>query len=114
MIYLFFQLWPTLYTILLAFTDRKGFGTQLNFIGLANFARLIHDKYFWGSVGNTFIMWLFNFIPQLGIALLFAIWFTDPRLHLKGKNTFRALFYMPNLLTAASVAILFRSLFAFN
>ena len=42
-IYLFFQLWPTLYTILLAFTDRKGFGTQLNFIGLANFARLIHD-----------------------------------------------------------------------
>ena len=112
-IYLFFQLWPTLYTILLAFTDRKGFGTQLNFIGLANFARLIHDKYFWGSVGNTFIMWLFNFIPQLGIALLFAIWFTDPRLHLKGKNTFRALFYMPNLLTAASVAILFRSLFAY-
>ena len=58
-------------------------------------------------------MWLFNFIPQLGIALLFAIWFTDPRLHLKGKNTFRALFYMPNLLTAASVAILFRSLFAY-
>ncbi|MGN0739668.1 MAG: carbohydrate ABC transporter permease [Treponema sp.] len=112
-VYLFFQLWPTLYTILLAFTDKKGFATKLNFIGLQNFARLVKDKYFWGSVGNTFIMWLFNFVPQLGIALLFAIWFTDPRMHLKGKNTFRALFYMPNLLTAASVAILFRSLFAY-
>lgn len=112
-VYLFFQLWPTLYTILLAFTDKKGFATKLNFIGLQNFARLVKDKYFWGSVANTFIMWLFNFVPQLGIALLFAIWFTDPRMHLKGKNTFRALFYMPNLLTAASVAILFRSLFAY-
>lgn len=112
-IYLIFQLWPTIYTVLLAFTDRKGFSQELNFIGLKNFVRLVHDKYFWSSVGNTFIMWLFNFAPQLGIALLFAIWFTDPRLHLKGKNLFRALFYMPNLLTAASVAILFRSLFAY-
>lgn len=112
-IYLIFQLWPTIYTVLLAFTDRKGFNTKFNFVGFDNFIRLVGDKYFWSSVGNTFIMWLFNFAPQLGIALMFAIWFTDPRMHLKGKNLFRALFYMPNLLTAASVAILFRSLFAY-
>lgn len=112
-IYLFFQLWPTIYTVLLSFTDLKGFATKLHFVGLKNFARLIHDKFFWGAIGNTFIMWLINFIPQLGIALLFAIWFTDPRMHLKCKNAFRALFYMPNLLTAASVAILFRSLFGY-
>lgn len=112
-VYLFFQMWPTVYTILLSFTDLKGFATKLNFVGFQNFSRLVHDKFFWGAVGNTFIMWLFNFVPQLGIALLFAIWFTDPRMHLKCKNTFRALFYMPNLLTAASVAILFRSLFGY-
>ena len=46
-IYLFFQLWPTIYTVLLAFTDRKGFSQELNFIGLKNFVRLVHDKYFW-------------------------------------------------------------------
>ncbi len=213
-IYLFFQLWPTIYTVFLSFTDKKGFNTGLHgsiyferpieevmidgdvinerevrrvnkktgeattelvpdklvdqdgkeigkiiikkngkkFVGIRvcshmcknrsykkadvkttdkfrsclvskckgvhliggeNFVTLVKDKYFWGSVGNTFIMWLFNFAPQLGIALLFAIWFTDPRMHLKGKNTFRALFYMPNLLTAASVAILFKSLFGY-
>lgn len=82
-------------------------------VGFTNFSRLVDDKYFWGSVVNTFIMWTFNFAPQLGIALLFAIWFTDPRMQLKGKNLFRALFYMPNLLTAASVAILFKSLFGY-
>lgn len=85
----------------------------VHFVGGTNFKRLFGDGFFWASIGNTFIMWLFNFIPQLGIALLFAIWFTDPRMHLKGKNAFRAMFYMPNLLTAASVSILFRSLFGY-
>ncbi|MCQ2610758.1 MAG: sugar ABC transporter permease [Treponema sp.] len=112
-IYCFFQLWPVIYTILLSFTDLKGFETHLHFTGLENYARLVKDTYFWKSVGNTFIMWGMNFAPQLGIALLFAIWFTDPRMHLRGKSAFRALFYLPNLLMAASVAVLFKSLFAY-
>jgi len=52
-----------------------------------------------------------NFIPQLGIALLLAIYLSDTRLNLAGKGFFRAIVYLPNLLTAASVAILFRYLF---
>lgn len=112
-VYLIFNFWPTLYTILLSFTDLKGFETKMHFIGLPNFQKLIVDKNFWGAVANTFIMWGFNFVPQLGIALIFAIWFTDPRMHIKGKNAFRAIFYLPNLLTAASVAILFKSLFGY-
>ncbi len=114
LVYALFNLWPTVYTILLSFTDLKGFETKMHFIGGSNFVALVKDKNFWGAVINTFIMWGFNFVPQLGIALLFAIIFTDPAMSdLKGKNAFRAIFYLPNLLTAASVAILFRSLFAY-
>ncbi|MCR5045410.1 MAG: sugar ABC transporter permease [Treponema sp.] len=113
-VYAMFNLWPTLYTILLSFTDLKGFETKMHFIGGTNFAALVKDGNFWGAVINTFIMWGFNFAPQLGIALIFAVIFTDPGMNgLKGKNVFRAIFYLPNLLTAASVAILFRSLFAY-
>ena len=112
-VYCVFSLWPVLYTFALAFSDIKGFNTKFNFVGLTNFKRLISDKYFWGSIQNTFIMWGWNFAPQLGIALLFAIWFTDVRLRLKGKGIFRAVFYMPNLLTTASIAILYRSLFGY-
>ena len=36
-IYLIFQLWPTIYTVLLAFTVIKGFSQELTFIGLKNF-----------------------------------------------------------------------------
>lgn len=112
-IFLIFNLWPTIYTFLLSFGDLKGLKTDFKLIGIANFAKLVTDRYFWGAVGNTFIIWGFNFIPQLGLALLFAVWLTNTKLTLHGKNTFRALFYMPNLLTATSVAILFRSLFGY-
>jgi len=113
-VFCIFNLWPTLNTFLLSFSDQKGFSNELNFIGFTNFARLITDGFFWGALGNTFIIWGINFAPQLGLALLFSIWLSDLRLDLAGKNLFRAIVYMPNLLTAASVAMLFRSLFGYG
>jgi multiple sugar transport system permease protein len=108
-----FNLYPTVYTLFLSFTDLKGLNPSFNITGLANFVRLVRDPYFWGAVGNTFIMWGWNFVPQLGIAFLLSIWFSDVTLRLKGCGAVRAIIYMPNLLTAASVAMLFRSLFAY-
>jgi len=114
-VFCIFNLWPTLYTFLLSFTDLKGLrsGLDFNLVGLANFSKLIQDPYFWGALGNTFIIWGINFLPQLGLALVLAIWLSDVRLNLAGKGLFRAIVYMPNLLTAASVALLFRSVFGY-
>ncbi|GBU29389.1 sugar ABC transporter permease [Treponema sp. R8-4-B8] len=109
-----FNLWPTLYTFILSFTDLRGLRTDFNFIGFENFGRLVKDPFFWGALGNTMIIWTFNFIPQLGLALVLSIWLSDIRLNLVGKGLFRAVVYMPNLLTAVSVALLFRSIFGYN
>ena len=116
LVYFLFNLYPTAYTLMLAFTNSKGFSGlsgNYTFVGLKNFAKLVSDQYFWGAVGNTFVMWGWNFAPQLGIALLLSIWLSDIRLKLKGRGFFRAIIYMPNLLTAASVALLYRSLFGY-
>jgi len=115
-VFCIFNLWPTFYTFLLSFTDLQGLrsGLDFKFVGFANYTKLVKDVYFWGALGNTFIIWGFNFIPQLGLALILAIWLSDVRLNLAGKGLFRALVYMPNLLTAASVALLFRSIFGFG
>jgi len=102
-----------MYTFMLGFTDLKGLKSTFAFVGFDNFVKLVKDKYFWEAVANTFIMWGMNFAPQLGIALLLSIWLSDIRLKLKCKGFFRAIIYMPNLLTAASVAMLFRSLFGY-
>jgi len=114
LVFCIFNLWPTLYTFILSFTDLKGLRTDFNFNGITNYIKLVKDSYFWGALGNTFIIWTFNFIPQLGIALVLAIWLSDIRLNLIGKGLFRAVVYMPNLLTTVSVALLFRSIFGFG
>jgi multiple sugar transport system permease protein len=116
LVFCVFNLWPTLYTFILSFTDLRGLrgGMDFTFVGLANFNKLVTDPYFWGALGNTFIIWGINFAPQLGLALILAIWLSDVRLQLGGKGLFRAVVYMPNLLTAASVALIFRSLFGYN
>ncbi|GHV31733.1 cytochrome c biogenesis protein [Spirochaetia bacterium] len=112
-VFLLCSLYPIIYTFLLSFGDLKGLRSDFSFIGLANFQKLIHDKYFWEAIGNTFIIWGLNFIPQIGLALLLSIWLSDINLKLRGKPFFRAIIYMPNLLMAVSVALLYRSLFTY-
>lgn len=85
-----------------------------NFIGFKNFETLVTDKNFWGYFGNTFIIWIIGFIPQIIISLLLAVWFTDARLKLKFTGFFKAVMYMPNLVMASAFGLLFLMLFGQN
>jgi len=113
LVFCVFNLWPTINTFLLAFTNERLDARVVieDFHRFDQFKKLVIDPYFWGALKNTFIIWGLNFTPQLGIALLLAIYLSDTRLNLAGRGFFRAIVYLPNLLTAASVAILFRYLF---
>ena len=65
------------------------------------------------SLKNTAILWIVNFIPQIFFALLFTAWFTSRRNKVKGQGFFKVVFYMPNIITSATIAILFNCLFAY-
>ena len=119
-VFLIFQLYPIFFTFRTSLTDAMGWEKILNnnIIGFNNFKQLFDSNSlvfgkFWGSLGNTMIMWFFNFVPQLGFALILASWFTDSRLHLKGQGFFKTTIFMPNIITAATIGMLFMSLFAF-
>jgi len=86
---------------------------EVTFVGLKNFQRLFADDFFITAVKNTWLLWILNFIPQIGIAMLLAVWFTSGRLKIKGVGIWRTLFYLPNLLMPVAIASLFGSLFAF-
>lgn len=82
-----------------------------NFIGMANYKSLLESdmlKY----AGNTFILWIIGFIPQITIALLLASWFVDLRLKIHGKQFFKVVIYLPNLIMASAFAMLFFALFS--
>ena len=114
--FLVFSLYPTIYTALLGFTDRKGLGnTSFNFLAdpFQNFVTILNNPSFQLSLKNTVTIWLMNFIPQIVLALVLTEWFTNTRRHIRGQGFFKVIFYMPNIITAATIAILFNALFGY-
>lgn len=84
-----------------------------NFIGLENYQSLLESdmlKY----AGNTLILWVIGFIPQIVVALVLACWFSDLRLKIHGKQFFKVVIYLPNLIMASAFAMLFFALFSTN
>ena len=66
-----FQFWPLATTIYYSFFEYFRSGLKIigpNFVGMKNYAAMIKEvpKYF----GNTMIMWLMGFIPQIVVSLL--------------------------------------------
>lgn len=115
--FLVFNLYPTIYTIVLGFTDSKGLG-NITFHILKddpwkNFRAVLNAPTFKTAVVNTFTLWIMNFIPQITLALILTAWFTSRRNQILGQGFFKVVFYMPNIITAASVAILFNALFGY-
>jgi multiple sugar transport system permease protein len=111
--FLIFGLYPVYNTFYLSFTDTTLMSREANFVGLQNFQRLFADDVFTNAVKNTWLIWLLNFIPQIGIALLLSVWFTSTRLKIRAVGGWRATFFLPNLLMPAAIAALFFSLFSF-
>ncbi len=111
-----FMLYPAFYTAVIGFTDLKGLGkTDYHILAnpFQNYSKILKNQSFLTSLSNTFKIWIWNFIPQMLLALILAAWFTDNRMMIKGKGFFKVVFYMPNIITAATVAVLFSSLFGF-
>ena len=84
-----------------------------NFIGMENYLSLLKSdmlKY----AGNTMMLWIVGFIPQIVIALLLASWFVDARLKIRGTQFFKVIIYLPNLIMASAFAMLFFTMFSTN
>ncbi|MBQ3157450.1 MAG: sugar ABC transporter permease [Clostridia bacterium] len=119
-VFLVFQLYPIFFTFRTSLTDAATWAKVLDnkIIGFDNFAKLFAfgtevSNLFWKSLGNTVIMWLFNFVPQISMALILASWFTDSRMRLKFQGGFKVLIFMPNIITAATIGILFMALMGY-
>lgn len=108
-VFLTFNVYPVLRTFYLSFTNYKGFG-DATWAGLDNYIRVFKDKFFWRALKNTIKIWGVNIILQLGLAFLLTIIFSDIKYKIRGLGIFRAVYYLPNLIAATSVAFLFKTL----
>jgi len=108
-VFLVFMLYPVLRTLMLSFTNYKGYGSY-DFVFFDNYIRVFQDKFFWRAFKNTCYIWGINIVLQLGIALILTVVFSDIKYRIKGLGFFRAVFYLPNLIAMTSVSYLFKTL----
>lgn len=99
-----FQLYPIFYTLYLSFLKPVSL-IKNEFAGFENYSRLLTNPLFYTAIGNTWFIWLMNYIPQIVFALLLAVILTNPKI--RGRETFRTVYFLPNLVTAASIGVLF-------
>lgn len=112
--YIIFSLIPLVDTIRYSFYEYYRSGIKIigpNFIGLENYRSLFESDLF-KYTANTLILWIIGFIPQIVIALLLAVWFTDIRMKIHCKQAFKVIMYLPNLIMASAFAMLFFTLFS--
>ena len=110
-VFLIFNVYPVLRTLYLSFTNAKIAGVgKIQWVWFDNYIRVITDKFFWRALGNTLRIWGVNIVLQLGLAFLLTIIFSDIKYKIKGLGIFRVIYYLPNLITATSVAFLFKTL----
>ncbi len=114
--FLLFTLYPMIYSIAISFTSMNGwqsFSDATN-VGLQNFRTLLTSTpLFMKALGNSVMLWIFTFIPQVLLALILAAWWTNRKLNLKGSGFFKTVFYLPNMIMAASIADLFGGIFGY-
>jgi len=99
-----FQIYPIFYTLYLSFFKPVTL-IKSEFVGFENYARLFSNPLFYTAIGNTWFIWLMNYIPQIVFALLLAVILTNP--NIRARQTFRTVYFLPNLVTAASIGVLF-------
>ena len=110
-----FQLIPLVTTIYNSFFENYMSGLKQigpNFVGLENFKTIIENGDLITYAGNTAIMWVLGFVPQILVSLILAAWFSDHTLKLKCQRFFKTVIYLPNLIMASAFAMLFFTLFS--
>lgn len=104
-----FGLYPLVYTVWLALTNRSPRRAATDFVGLDNFATLLADPRFLTSVVNTLGMFVLATVPQLLLALVIANWLNR---RMRGMGFFRMAIAIPIVTSTAVVALIFGMFYA--
>lgn len=105
-------IWPALQAFYLSFTRYEYDITQApEWIGLANFQRLIADKIFWQTLRNTLI-YLLGVVPILVILPLGLAILVNQKL--QGISWFRAAYYTPVIISMVVAGLAWKWLYAEN
>ncbi len=107
-----FGLYPFAFSLFASFTDYSPVRAEgARFVGLANYARALHDPAFWSALGNTafFVVGTIPLTTALALALALAV---QPAF--RGRSLFRTGFFLPSVVSVVVLSLVFKGLYAPN
>lgn len=104
-VYAVFVLWPIADTLIYSLYQWDGF-TPPSFVGLGNYAELLHDEVLKQSLVNNAAFILFYSLLPIAVGLLLAVLLT--RRPVAGRSFFRAGLFVPYVLSMVVVGVVWK------
>ncbi|MBC8596022.1 carbohydrate ABC transporter permease [Qingrenia yutianensis] len=104
-----FTLYPILWAMRLSFFYHDGIPSNTVFVGIENFVNAFKDKVYWGTWLTTLQFAVMKLPIELPLALVLAVLLNKK---IKGSGFFRTVYFMPTVISAALIALMFSNLFS--
>ncbi|MGI5147289.1 carbohydrate ABC transporter permease [Plantactinospora sp. CA-294935] len=104
-----FMVVPTVNVFRMSLYTWSGFSPDMRFVGLDNFGRLLDDEQFVRAFQNTVALLVVVTIVTMGMGLFLAAIMTRQRL--RGRNLYRFVLYIPNVLSVVVIAAIFSAVY---
>jgi raffinose/stachyose/melibiose transport system permease protein len=108
-LFFIFVLYPIIQSVYYSTFNWKGFGPAVDFVGLANFKKILTDRVFLVALRNGLLIVTFSLLFQLPLSMFLAVMVARD---LPGRAFFRTIFFMPYVLSEVITAYIW--LFLFN
>lgn len=100
-IFAIFVVIPAVYGLIYSFTNYDGL-SQMDFIGVKNYIKIIHNTEFWTVLGKT-TLYAAILVPLIFICSLIVAMYLIKEIRFKGF--FRAIFYWPTMISFVIVGV---------
>lgn len=110
--FLFFWLYPLIYSFILSFSEYKTLTNELTLIGFDNYIKLFYDPYFHQALLNTFIF-TFGTVPiTCFLALVLAVQIND--IQGRFQEWLKGTLFIPSVTSLVVISLIFTNLYSGN
>lgn len=104
-----FMIYPTIDVFRMSLYKWGGYTPDKTFVGFQNFKILFQSEKFYQAFQNSILLIVIVAIVTFFLSIIFAAILT--RENLKGKNFFRTIFYIPNILSIVVISAIFSAIY---
>jgi len=105
---LFIYAGPLLFAFAISFTDWTGIGWRMNFVGVNNYITMFREKTMYTVLGNNARFLVGTVIIQNVLGIVLSTFLSRG---FRGRNFFRAVFFLPTIITIVAVGMAFGIIF---